>query len=138
MELDFGSFKKEKTVTPKSVTPKVPRTDYKKMYEITKKSLDEWKKRAEGWRQDTNRLHDENLMLRQQEEQMKKAIDILSKQVERFKFRPQQYSQIAQVLTYMRLHGTKAALQRVKEMVGTTEISAVRKWIFDLLEEPYK
>ena len=83
-------------------------------------------------------LKDEIHRLTVQGNMDKKALNQVTMQLVKFQFDPQKFSELAQLLTYLRIHGTKAALQRVNEIVGTTEISAVRKWIFDLLEEPYK
>ncbi len=77
-------------------------------------------------------------MLRQQEAMSKQAIDRLTLEVERYKFRPHQYSEIAQILVSMRVRGNPAQKAAVERIVGTTDITAVRKYIFDLLEAPYQ
>ena len=83
-------------------------------------------------------LNDDNVMLRQQEDMSKKAMDILTQEVERFKFRPHQYSEIARLLICMRVRGNRSQKEQVLKIVGSTAIEDVREHIFKLLEAPYE
>ena len=152
MSINFGAMKKGKTVTETPIKPSKPhkpKTDWKKKYENQSKELEQVYENLRRFGEENSNLKaridelegpiaDELDMHRQQEANLKKAVDELTMQLSKFQFDPVKFSQLAQVLTYLRVHGNKQALIRVKEIVGTTELSEVRKWIFDLLEAPYK
>ncbi len=82
-------------------------------------------------------LKDEIHRLKVQDAMSKKAIDRLTLEAEKYKFRPQQFSEIAQLLVSMRVRGNRAQKDAVINIVGTTDIVEVRKYIFKLLEAPY-
>ena len=166
MGVDFGKFKSKvgrtddkrtskRTTTVSKSTPKPDRTDWKgklksaekelkalrKSHAETFNELTELKAWADAVKKDETQMYelkDEIHRLTVQDNMNKKALDKAVMKLAQFQFDPQKFSQLAQLLTYLRVHGNKQALIRVKEIVGTTELSEVRKWIFDLLEAPYK
>lgn len=168
MGIDFGDLDADEKVdtTPKSGKPSTPRTNYKRKYKqlevafdnlqesnkqayehVTEKlqtkitELNELERWAENVKKNETQMHelqDEIHRLTVQGNMDKKALDKTTMMLAKLQFNPLKFSQLVQVLSYMRIHGTKSALQRVTEIVGTTEIVEVRKWIFDLLEAPYK
>jgi len=83
-------------------------------------------------------LKDEIHRLTVQDNMSKKVIDKLTLEAERYKFRPQQYSEIAQLLISMRVRGGRVQKETVMGIVGSTDIKDVRAYIFKLLEAPYK
>ena len=130
------------------------RNDYKKKYEQEKSSREQlqkvntmiqdelnelktWADAVKKEEKESYELRDEIHRLRVQNNMDKKALNQLALEHERYKFRPQQYSEIAQLLVSMRVRGNAAQKQAVINIVGTTDIVEVRKYIFKLLEEPY-
>ena len=100
--------------------------------------LKTWADAVKKEEKETYELKDEIHRLKVQDAMSKKAIDKLTLEAEKFKFRPQQYSELSQLLISMRVRGNRAQKQTVIDIVGTTDIVEVRKYIFNLLEAPYK
>lgn len=143
---------------------KKPRNDYKKLYEEAQKTIagltKEVEKIMKSWTErDVNLkavqnsikdkearikelegpIADEMDMLRQQEGMQKRAIDRLTKEVEQYKFRPQQYSKIINILNCLQINTNKRQRERLIELIGVgNSIYAVRDAIIELLEAPYQ
>lgn len=83
-------------------------------------------------------IADELDMYRQQEAQQKQAIDILTQKLEKFQFNIPKFIELMELLSVMRLHGGEDNLAVARRIVGDTQIKKVRKWIYDLLEAPYR
>ena len=122
--------------------------DYKKLqaaFVLSNENNDELRRVAESFIakeyelvKENGDLKEELDTLRQQETMSKQALDLMSKEVERFKFRPHQYSEIARLLICMRVRGNRSQKEQVLKIVGSTAIEDVREHIFKLLEAPYE
>ena len=159
--IDFGALgtvttkrPSTRTTTPTKSTPKPDRTNWKRKYEKLNKDFDVISKDYEKVIANRNALFDrveelegpiadEMDMLRQQEAQGKQAIDLMSKQLEKFKFRPQQYSQILNIMNCLQINTNPRQKARLKELLNIGEedhigIYDIRDAITELLEEPYQ
>jgi len=146
------------TVSQSVKKPTRNRTDWKKKYEQLKDTaekelralrkshaetfneLTELKTWAEAVKKNETQMHelqDEIHRLKVQDAMSKKVIDKLTLEAEKYKFKPESYSKIAQLLVSMRVRGNRAQKETVINIVGSTDIVEVRKYIFDLLEAPY-
>ena len=158
--IDFGALgSKNASTGPSKKTqsvssPSKPRTDWKKKFEELKKDHDTVADDYERVIENRNALliridelegpiADEMDMLRQQEAQGKQSMDLMSKQLEKFKFRPQQYSQILNIMNCLQINTNPRQKARLKELLNIGEedhigIYDIRDAVTDLLEEPYK
>lgn len=155
MALDFGALKKKSKTDTTPKPQRRPRNDYKKMYKDLQiafaqtnehndrlqaelSELETWADAVKKEETQMHELQDEVYMLRQQESMSKRALDELTQEIERYKFRPGQYSEIARILICMRVRGNKSQKEQILKIVGSTAIEDVRDHIFNLLEAPYQ
>ena len=147
MALDFGALKKKPKVEApsKPERQRVPHKDWKKEHRSLRKEYDnlslaltEVNTEYTELEEKAIELKDENVMLREQEAMSKQALDKLTQEIENYKFRPGQYSEIARILICMRVRGNKSQKEQIKKIVGSTAIEDVRDHIFKLLEAPYQ
>ena len=83
-------------------------------------------------------LSDEIHRLKVQDNMSKKVIDKLTKDAQKYQFRPQQYSKIINILNCLQINTNKRQRERLIELIGVgNSIYAVRDAIIGLLEAPY-
>ena len=113
------------------------RKDYKKLYEGTRAELKKLEAEFQKRIAETENIQDQIDMLREQEKMSKKAMNLMSLEVERYKFRPHQYSKIAQILNCLHVNFNPRQKQALENHIGSSSIIDARKAIFELLEAPY-
>lgn len=112
--------------------------DLKKMGIVSEKDYRDLQAAFALSNENNSELQDEIEMLRQQESMSKQALDKITQEVEKYKFRPQQYSTIAQILNCLHVNANKLQKERLTDLAGGPSVYDARNKIFEILEAPYQ